>query len=179
MTEQNELHIEDVEEAVRACRPVRPYGPWRIRIGDEHLDFRPAVLDDPVPTGLQFLELAGVRPPEEYMIFQLLRDGTLEELRATETVDLRNGGVERLLVFKGSASYRLELDGRVIEWGKPVISGLVLKKLAGVDPPPTAFGSRYAVVTTARSATASWSTFPARDSSASSRASCRRPRAEP
>ena len=111
-----------------------PHGPWRIRIGDEHLDFRSAVIDDPVPTGLQLLELADARPPEEYMVFQLLRGGALEELRPTETVDLRNGGVERFLVFKGSASYRIELDGRVIEWGKPVISGLVLKKLAGVDP---------------------------------------------
>ena len=68
------------------------------------------------------------------MVFQLLRGGVLEDLRATETVDLLNSGVERFLVFKGSASYRFELDGRVIEWGKPVISGLVLKKLAGVDP---------------------------------------------
>ena len=134
MTEQNALHIEDVEEAVRACRPVRPHGPWRIQIGDEHLDFRPSVIDDPVPTGLQLLELVNARPPEEHMVFQLLRGGELEELRATETVDLRNSGVERFLVFKGSASYRFELDGRVIEWGKPMISGLVLKKLAGVDP---------------------------------------------
>ena len=134
MNEQNALHIEDVEEAVRSCRPVRSHGPWRIRIGDEHLDFRPSVIDDPVPTGLQLLELTGARPPEEYMVFQLLRGGALEELRPTETVDLRSSGVERFLVFKGSASYRFELDGRVIEWGKPVISGLVLKKLAGVDP---------------------------------------------
>ena len=28
----------------------------------------------------------------------------------------------------------MELDGRVLEWGAPVISGLALKKLAGVDP---------------------------------------------
>ena len=134
MTEQNALHIEDVEEAVRACRPVRSHGPWRIRIGDEQLDFRPSVIDDPIPTALQLLELTGARPPEEYMVFQLLRGGALEELRPTESVDLRSSGVERFLVFKGSASYRFELDGRVIEWGKPVISGLVLKKLAGVDP---------------------------------------------
>ena len=68
------------------------------------------------------------------MVFQLLRGGELEELRPTETTDLRKSGVERFLVFKGSASYRFELDGRVVEWGKPVISGLVLKKLAAVDP---------------------------------------------
>ena len=134
MNNQTEHQIEDIEEAARACRPVRPHGPWRIRIGDEHLDFRASVIDDPVPTGLQLLELVGARPPEEYMVFQLLRGGELEELRPTETTDLRKSGVERFLVFKGSASYRFELDSRVVEWGKPVISGLVLKKLAAVDP---------------------------------------------
>ena len=134
MDYQNEPHVEDIEQAARACRPARPHGPWRIQIGDERLDFRPAVIEDPVPTGVQILELVDVRPPEEYMVFQVLRGGALEELRPTETVDLRDAGVERFLVFKGSASYRIELDGRVIEWGRPVISGLVLKKLAGVDP---------------------------------------------
>ena len=138
MTERNDLHIEDLEEAALASRPVRSHGPWRVLIGDAELSFRPAVLDDPVPTGLQVLELVDARPPEEYMVFQLLRDGALEELRPTETTDLRSGGIERFLVFKGSASYRMELDGRVLEWGKPVISGLTLKKLAGMDP--TAYG---------------------------------------
>ena len=134
MTQQNEPHIEDIEEAARACRPVRSRGPWRVQIGDADLCFKPAVLKDPVPTGLQILELVRARPPEEFMVFQLLRDGTLEELRPTETTDLRSRGVERFLVFKGSASYRMELDGRVLEWGGPVISGLTLKKLAEVDP---------------------------------------------
>ena len=122
MSNQTEQQIEDIEEAALACRPVRPHGPWRIRIGDEHLDFRAFVIDDPVPTALQLLEFVGARPPEEYMVFQLLRGGELEELRPTETTDLRKSGVERFLVFKGSASYRFELDGRVVEWGKPVIS---------------------------------------------------------
>ena len=62
------------------------------------------------------------------MAFQLLRGGALEELRPTGTTDLRCGSVERFLVFKGSASYRMELDGRVIERGKPVIPGLALKR---------------------------------------------------
>ena len=137
MTQLNEPYvedIEDIEEAVRTCRPVRPHGPYRVQIGDADLNFRPAVLDDPVPTGLQILELVDARPPEEYMVYQLIRGGELEELRPTETTDLRSRGVERFVVFKGSASYRMELDGRVLEWGAPVISGITLKKLAGVDP---------------------------------------------
>lgn len=134
MNNQTDTHIEDLEEAALACRPVRPHGPWRVQVGDAELCFRPAVIDDPVPTGRQILDLIEARPPEEYMVFQLLRGGELEEIRPTETTDLRSSGVERFLVFKGSASYRMELDGRVVEWGAPVISGCVLKKLADVDP---------------------------------------------
>ena len=134
MDNQTEQQIEDIGEATRACRSVHPHGPWRIQIGDEHLDFHSAVFEDPVPTGLQLLELAVGRPPKEHLVYQLLRGGALEELRPTETTDLRSGGVERFLVFKGSSSYRIELDGGVIEWGKPVISGIVLKKLPGVAP---------------------------------------------
>ena len=138
MNREAEAHIEDLSEAARACRPVRSHGPWRVQIGDADLNFRPAVLDDPVPTGLQVLELVDARPPQEHMVFQLLRNGELEELRPTETTDLRNSGVERFLVFKGSASYRIELDGRVIEWGAPEILGSTLKTLAGADS--TAYG---------------------------------------
>ena len=59
MTERSELHVEDIEEAVRACRPVRPRGPRRVRTGD--LSFRSAALDDPAPAGLQIPELADAR----------------------------------------------------------------------------------------------------------------------
>ena len=109
-------------------------GPYRIQIGDADLNFRPAVLDDPILKGLQILDLAKASPPEEYMVYQLLPDGELKELPPTETIDLRSQGVERFIVFKKSAPYRFELDGRVREWGAPTISGLVLKKLADVDP---------------------------------------------
>ena len=137
MNVQTDTHIEDLEEAARACRPVRSHGPWRVQIGDAELRFRPAVTDDPAPTGRQILELVEARVPEEcgeYTVFQLLRGGELEELRPTETTDLRSSGVERFLVFKGGASYRMELDGREVEWEAPIISGLALKKLADVDP---------------------------------------------
>ena len=134
MIDQIQPDIEDIADASNNGRPVRPHGPWRIQIGDEKLDYRSAPIDDPVPTGLQILELVDAGPPEEFMVFQVLRGGALEEIRPTETTDLRASEVERFLVFKGSASYRINLDGQVLEWGKPVISGLVLKKLARVDP---------------------------------------------
>ena len=134
MNTQPNRQIEDIAEAARACRPVRPDGPWRILIGNQELEFCPAVIDDPVPTGRQLLKLAKARPVEEYMVFQMLRDGELEDLRLDETTDLREAGVERFLVFKGSETFRIELDRQVVEWGAPRITGRTLKGLAGVDP---------------------------------------------
>ena len=135
MDDQTQDQVEDVEEAARACRPVRSHGPWRIQIGNEHLEYRPAVIDDPVPTGLQLLELAGARPSR----------GIHGSSNSSATGSSKSFGRPRRPIsaraassasssFKGSASYRFELDGRVVEWGKPVVSGLVLKKLADVDP---------------------------------------------
>ena len=89
-----------------------------------------AALPQPLPssgtlvrvTGL-VLEAAGVRIPEEHLVFQLLRDGELEELRQDETTDLRGGRAERFLIFPGAESFRIELDGQVLEWGACAISG--------------------------------------------------------
>jgi hypothetical protein len=134
MTFPIEATIEDIQEAARDGRVVRDHGPYRIAIGDSKLDYRQAVIDDPVPTGSQILDLANARPADEHIVFQMLANGLLEELRPDETTDLRTAGVEKFLVFKSDRSFRLELDGRVFEWGGTFISGLTLKKLAQVDP---------------------------------------------
>lgn len=134
MTFPSEETIEDVQDAARGGRAVRSQGPYRIAIGDDKLNYHRAVIDDPVPTGLQILELANARPADEHIVFQMLTNGLLEELRPDETTDLRTAGVEKFLVFKSDRSFRLELDGRVFEWGGTFISGLTLKKLAQVDP---------------------------------------------
>ena len=126
-------HIEDIATCIAEGRAPRAHGPYRVRIGDADLDFRPARIEDATPTGRQVMDAAGVRKLDEHMVFQLLRNGELEELRPDETVDLRTAGIERFLVFEGAASYRIDLDGRVVEWGAPVITGRVLKRLAGVD----------------------------------------------
>ena len=89
---------------------------------------------DPVPTGRQLLEAAGAHPFEEHLVFQLLRNGLLEELRPDETTDLRRSGVERFIVFRNDRSFRFELDGQIFEWGGALISGITLKQLARVDP---------------------------------------------
>ena len=107
---------------------------FAIQFGNDRLEFRPATISDPVPTGRQLLDRAGARPFDEFVVLQVLPDGMLEELRPDETVDLRARGIEKFLVFKTDRTFRFELDGRVFEWGAPSILGMTLKKLAGVDP---------------------------------------------
>ncbi len=126
-------HIEDVQVALQSGRPIREHGPYRVLIGNEALQFRGAVITDPVPTGRQVFEVAGAQPASEHLVFQMLANGLLEELRPDETTDLRTAGVERFLVFRNDRSFRFELDGRVFEWGGSRISGMTLKKLAAVD----------------------------------------------
>ncbi len=125
---------EDIAACAREGRDVRSHGPYRVMIGDDRLQYHLAIIADPVPTGQQLLELAGVRPTLEFLVFQMLTTGFLEELRPDETTDLRTRGVEKFLVFRNDRSFRFELDGQKLEWGGTYISGLTLKKLAGVDP---------------------------------------------
>lgn len=107
---------------------------YRVRIGNDQLEYRPAVIEDPVPTGRQILNIARARPVEDHLVFQMLKNGLLEELRLDETTDLRKRGVESFLIFRNDRSFRFELDGRRFEWGAVFISGLTLKTLAEVDP---------------------------------------------
>lgn len=106
---------------------------YRVLFGNEALEFHPAVIDDPVPTGRQLLEAAGAHPLIDYEVFQVLKNGMLEQLRQDETTDLRTNGVEKFLVFRSDSSYRFVLDDREFEWGAKFITGSTLKKLAGVD----------------------------------------------
>jgi Multiubiquitin len=128
------IEIEDLLAALKAGRKPRDHGPYKVKVGDHNLNFTDAVIDDPTPTGRQVIEGAGFRKAEEHLVFQMLRNGELEELRLEETTDLRPGRVERFLVFPSAESFRFDIDGKRLEWGHKVISGRVLKKLAGVDP---------------------------------------------
>jgi hypothetical protein len=124
---------EDLCQAVRSGREVRRYGPYRVLIGDEALQFEPRVIADPVPTGAQILEAAGVASPTDYVSYRILKSGLLEELRPDETTDLRESGVERFIVFRTDRSFRFLLNDRSFDWGAPHITGLTLKKLASVE----------------------------------------------
>ena len=125
----NENEIEDLEICAKEGKV--PHGKSRLKILVNDKQF---VIDDPVPTGRQILDLAGLRPVEEHLLFQFLLAGQLEEILLDETTDLRKPGIERFITFKSDRSFRFLIDGRQFEWGASEISGFQLKKLAGVDP---------------------------------------------
>ena len=91
-------------------------------------------VSDPQITGRQLLDEVGNRPVDEYIIFQFLRNGQLEEIRLDETTNLTQPELEKFLTFKSDRSFRLVIDGRRFEWGAPLITGYKLKQLAQVDP---------------------------------------------
>lgn len=124
----------DANTALGERAAGRTHGRYRIQIGNDWLEYRPVEIQDPVPTGRQILEAAEARPVEEYLVFQVLGSGLLEELRLDEITDLRERGVEHFLIFRSDRSFRFELDDRRYEWGAASVLGLVLKTLAGVEP---------------------------------------------
>lgn len=133
MTKHFEAGVVDVQEAVLSGRSVPPQGPYGILLGDDRLHYHPVVIQDPTPTGLQILEAAGKVPAMDHVLYRVLADGLLEEVRLEETTDLRSHGVEKFLAFRTSVIYRFELNGHGFEWGAPYISGRTLKKLAEVE----------------------------------------------
>ena len=125
--------IIDLEDCVRHARAPRAGAQYRIKVGNDRLEYRPTVLADPVPTGAQILEAAGLRPAAGHILIAVLKTGMLEEIRLDETVEIFRRGVERFIAFRSDRSFRFVLDDRRLEWGAPEIFGRVLKLLAGAD----------------------------------------------
>jgi hypothetical protein len=98
------------------------------------VDQIPHTVNDPIVTGQQLLDLAGKRPSDQFLVYQVLPNGQMEGLRPDETVDLTRSGVERFLTYQSDRAFFFTLDGQKIEWPAPTITGRKLKDLAKVDP---------------------------------------------
>jgi hypothetical protein len=133
MTNQTTENKEDIIDALLSGRTIRRHGPYRILIRNDTLQFEPRTISDPEPTGAQILEAAGINNLVDYVAYRILQSGLLEALRPDESTDLRDSGVERFIIFRTDRSFRFLLNGRSFDWGVPHITGLTLKKLAGVD----------------------------------------------
>ena len=114
---------EDVAACIKEGRTPREHGPYRIQIGDADLSFKDVLIEDPVPTGRQVLEKAGLYPATEHLLFAKLKDGALDAIRLDETVDIFPRGVEKFIFFHSDRSFLFVLNDRRFTWGASTITG--------------------------------------------------------
>jgi hypothetical protein len=133
MNDQNHAEQESAEAVGAAVREGRPEGAastYRIQVANENLDFRSITLTDPVPLGRQIIAPAGGDPVAGFSLFAILPSGDFEDIRLDEAVDLRERGIKRFVMFQTDREFKFTLEDDQLQWGKPVISGAVLHKLA-------------------------------------------------
>lgn len=131
--------FDDVGDAVRENRPLRAAREYRISVAIESVDFQPAFVSDPVPTGRQILSAAGLDDRDEITLCAILQSGDFEDIRLDETFDLRGRGAERFIAFRTDRDFKLTLDDRQLVWGMSAIEGHVLYVLSGIGPEQAVF----------------------------------------
>lgn len=131
--------FEDIGEAIREGRALRPASSYRIQFALENIDFRPVAVADPIPLGRQILEAAGLEPDRGYSLFAIVENGDFEDIRLDELFDLRGAGAERFVAFLTDRDFKFEVDSHEQRWGKPTISGQVLAALAKPGPDEAVF----------------------------------------
>lgn len=103
----------------------------QIKVADETLTYRTVRIDDLTPSGAQLAAAAGFKPKQNAAVLQVLPNGELEDVRETETVDLRHAD-GRFVIVESDRDYYLRIDGQRYPWPCRIISGGVLRKLGGV-----------------------------------------------
>ena len=70
----------------------------RIEVADETLTYRNVLIDDLTPTGAQLAAAAGFKPKQHAVVLQVLANGELEDIRPSETVDLKRADGQFVIV---------------------------------------------------------------------------------
>ena len=126
--------FDDVGDAIREDRALRDAAAYRIRFALDDLNFRPVNVPDPVPTGRQVLDGAGLDRRNDYLLVAILASGDFEDIRPDETIDLRGKGAERFIAFKSDRDFKFSLDDRRMTWGHAILPASVLYELADLTP---------------------------------------------
>ncbi|SCX49406.1 multiubiquitin domain-containing protein [Nitrosospira sp. Nsp1] len=124
------VDFDDVGEAIRENRGLRPSRAYRILFAQENLNFSPIKVSDPIPLGRQILAAAGLSVRGDYSLFAILETGDFEDVRLDEPFDLRDKGAERFVAFQTDRDFKLTVNDSQVSWGKPAISGATLYALA-------------------------------------------------
>lgn len=105
--------------------------PHQIEVADESLTYRTVGIDDLTPTGAQLAAAAGFKPNQNAAVLQVLPNGELEDVRPSETVDLRNAN-GRFIIAETDRDYFITLDGQRYTWPCRIVSGAALRKIGSV-----------------------------------------------
>lgn len=130
MNTEELLDYDDVGDALREGRSLRPARGYRFLLAQGDLNFLSRQVSDPVPLGRQLLEAGALDPQDGYSLFAILPSGDFEDVLLNEPFDLREHGAERFVAFLTDRDFKLTLNDDELRWGKPVISGAVLYSLA-------------------------------------------------
>lgn len=130
MSTEELLDYDDLGDALREGRALRPARGYRFLLAKGDLNFQSRQVSDPVPLGRQLLEAAGLAARDGYSLFAILPSGDFEDVRLNEPFDLRERGAERFIAFLTDRDFKLTLNDDELRWGKPVISGTALYDLA-------------------------------------------------
>jgi hypothetical protein len=130
MNTEELLDHDDLGDALREGRALRPARGYRFLLAQGDLNFQSRQVSDPVPLGRQLLEAGGLDPRDGYSLFAILLSGDFEDVRLNEPFDLRERGAERFVAFHTDRDFKLMLNDDELRWGKPVISATVLYGLA-------------------------------------------------
>ena len=133
MNTEELLDYDDLGDALREGRALRPARGYRFLLAQGDLNFQSRVVSDPVPLGRQLLEAAALDPRDGYSLVAILPSGDFEDVRLNEPFDLREHGAERFIAFQTDRDFKLTLNDDELRWGKPVISGTILYDLAKPD----------------------------------------------
>jgi hypothetical protein len=109
-----------------SVRGAGPDGQFFTSVNDQVVKFAKAD-----PTGERILEKAGLKPPGDHVLIQLLSDSS-RSVGLDETVDLTKKGTEIFRAFKSDRIFRFTLDGNGYEWGLRNIAEPELRRIGNV-----------------------------------------------
>ena len=131
--------FDDVGEALREGRPLRLSNAYRILVGIDGIDFKHVRVSEASPTGAQILHAAGLQETDDISLLAILASGEFEEVLLHQVFDLHHRGAERFVAFRTDRLFKLTLNGRLVQWGNPLLHGSVLYSLADIGEGHAAF----------------------------------------
>lgn len=120
-----------------------PIQAGEIQVSGLDFQFRTVVLADHTPTGAQIAAAAGFAPAADATVLQVLSNGELEDIRASETADIATQP-GKFVVVESDRTFQFTVNGIRYPWPGRVVSGMVLRRLASIPAEDALFIERRA-----------------------------------